>query len=95
MNSSRAKAQAYQVTRDALLGKAAKQSRFDRLNEDISAANQKFINDQEGQQQAIIQRQDEKLTDITEDVKLLGHMGRQIHDELDEQNEYVLTARCI
>jgi hypothetical protein len=39
--------------------------------------------------QAIIKEQDRELEGIHEDVVLLGQMGRQIGDELDEQDGFV------
>lgn len=87
INDPKAKLQNYQQARKNLLGAKAKGGRYAKLEEDISAQNQSFIETQVDRQEVIIKNQDKQVEDLAQDLQTLGVLAHQIDDELEEQNE--------
>ena len=93
INDPKAKLSNYASARKSLLGNQNAGGRFAKMEQEITAQNSQFIDTQVDQQQAIISRQDNRLAEISEDVGILGQMGRQINDELDEQDTFAAARR--
>lgn len=55
------------------------------MQSSISMENTRFIKDQKGQQQALIEKQDVQLGHLGEAVDRLGEIGRGVNQELKEQ----------
>lgn len=60
-------------------------NKYSRLCNDIQFSNQRFINDQQQQQETEMNQQDKQLENVSASVGMLKSMGGQIGKELDEQ----------
>lgn len=61
-------------------------TRYSRLDTEMERSNQRFIDDNDQQQQMLISNQDDQLDMIGASVGVLKNMSHQIGNELDEQN---------
>lgn len=61
-------------------------TRYARLDTEMERSNQRFIDDNDQQQQMLISNQDDQLDMIGASVGVLKNMSHQIGNELDEQN---------
>ncbi|KAL3163203.1 hypothetical protein ABBQ32_009606 [Trebouxia sp. C0010 RCD-2024] len=57
-----------------------------KLSSAMQQDNERYIGTETQQQQMIMRRQDEDLDQLGNHVQRIGHMGLQIHDELQGQN---------
>jgi len=57
-----------------------------KLSSAMQQDNERYIGTEQEQQQMVMRRQDEDLDEIGNAAQRLGHMGLQIHDELQTQN---------
>lgn len=58
-----------------------------KLSSAMQQDNERFIGTETERQQMVMRRQDEDLDQLGNHVQRIGHMGLQIHDELQGQNE--------
>lgn len=66
-------------------GPSKPQDKYMRLDNELEQANQKFIEENQSQQQLMIQAQDEQIDMVGASVGVLKNMSQQISGELDEQ----------
>ncbi|ELT91978.1 hypothetical protein CAPTEDRAFT_183705 [Capitella teleta] len=66
-------------------GPSKPQNKYTRLENEIEASNEHFIQDTHGQQQLMIRAQDEQLENVGASVGVLKNISQQVGNELDEQ----------
>ncbi|EGD72394.1 hypothetical protein PTSG_00414 [Salpingoeca rosetta] len=85
-SDARIKAKQEKDQRSDLMGRS-KYSRYEKLEREIQAENQGFIDDQQQSQQMVMREQDTQLQEVGQTIGVLKNMGIMIGDELDEQND--------
>ena len=72
-----------------LLGRSVKAEKFAGLNRAIEEDNDRFIQNQEQLQIELINKQDEKLDQLSSGVAQLGNMNKDIQLEIEEQGKFL------
>eukprot|EP00795_Rhopilema_esculentum_P010989 gene10989-19828_t len=88
VHSSETRVKIEKNNRQALVGPVKYQSgnKYSRLDNEMEKSNQRFIDDAQSQQQVLMRRQDEQLTDVGHSVGVLKSIGVRIDNELEEQS---------
>ncbi|XP_041064002.1 syntaxin-6-like [Carcharodon carcharias] len=91
MSSSSMQVLVEQKNRQTLLSTRGNQGlnstsdKYNRLDQELQAANSQFIEDQHIQQQLITEQQDDQLELVSGSIGVLKNMSQKIGNELDEQ----------
>jgi chromosome segregation ATPase len=92
VNGETMKAKMQSNQRQALLGASGHQgpkkaqNRYAKMENELKQGNQGFIDDQIQRQQQIMREQDQDLGKVSHSLHVLGQMGEEIGNELDDQN---------
>jgi len=65
-------------------------SKYQKLDDDGNRENEEFINNATGSQQTIMKQQNEELTVLEGNVKVLGHMAGEIGNQINTQSKIIV-----
>ena len=83
---TRSKSHEHGGGRKSLLGGLrGNKNKYERLDNEMTESNDRFIQDQYQQQKLLVRHQEGQLDQVTRSVGVLKSMGHQIGDELDDQ----------